>query len=131
MFIIKRNGSQEEFDQNKIVNDITAANKEVSPKNQLSEEEINEIANNIKELIYNSIHTLNVEEIQDMVEDHIYDLKKFVLGRAYSQYRFKHTENRNTDNLSKQIKTLIDFNNEEVMQENSNKNPMIASVQRD
>lgn len=131
MFIIKRNGSQEEFDQNKIVNAITAANKEVSPKNQLSEEEINEIANNIKELIYNSIHTLNVEEIQDMVEDHIYDLKKFVLGRAYSQYRFKHTENRNTDNLSKQIKTLIDFNNEEVMQENSNKNPMIASVQRD
>lgn len=131
MYIIKRDGTQVEFDSNKIINAIKAANKEMIEINQLSNEEIEKIADDIKSIAENSMHTLNVEEIQNLVEDHIWDLKKFELGRAYSQYRYLHNINRKKNSIDDAVLSLVEYENEEIKQENSNKNPQIVSVQRD
>lgn len=131
MYIIKRDGTQKTFDKNKITLAISKANKEVTINNQLTEEEIEKISDSIEEKARQAKYTLGVEEVQDMVEDHINDLKKFVLGRAYSQYRFKHAERRKRSTINDKIKAIVDSNSEEAMQENSNKNPLVASTQRD
>lgn len=131
MYVIKRDGKQEEFTLDKIANAIKGANKDVSDADKLSENDIQEIASIIMDRAHSLSYALNVEEIQDMVEDEINRREKFALGRAYSQYRFKRALIRKTNTTDGEILSLIDYKNEEVKQENSNKNPRIASVQRD
>ena len=89
MKIIKRNGTETDFEKSKIENAIKGANKEVEGNKKLSEEEIKEIASYIEDKAVTATHNFNVEEIQDMVEDEINKRGKFELGRKYSQYRFK------------------------------------------
>ena len=131
MKIIKRNGSEEQFNRLKIVNAIKGANKEVEEHNQLSEQMIDYITNNIEEKCNQSSHALNVEEIQNMVEDEIMNLKKFDVSRHYITYRYTRALARQSNTTDDQILSLIDCANEEVKQENSNKNPTIVSTQRD
>lgn len=131
MYIIKRNGSQVTFDRTKIINAINSANKEVTEKDRLTNDEIEEITKDIEKISEKSKFILNVEDIQNLVEDHIWDLKKFNLGRTYSQYRFLHNINRDRNDIDDAILNLVDYNNEEIKQENSNKNPQISSTQRD
>ena len=131
MFVIKRDGKEVEFNREKIINAIKGANKDVLEKDRLTETEIENISIEIEHEASKSNHTFNVEEIQDMVEDSINTLKKFVLGRAYSQYRFKRALVRKANTTDDSILSLIDYTNEEIKQENSNKNPRILSVQRD
>ena len=131
MVILKRDGTEVPFDESKIVNAIMKANNDVLEKDRISDEKIKEIADNIKDAISNAGYTVNVEEIQNMVEDGINENKKFTLGRAYSQYRFKRAQLRIKNTTDDAILSLINYENEEVKQENSNKNPEISSVQRD
>lgn len=131
MYIIKRSGTQAEFDNSKIYNAITKANKEVIEKERLSDEEIREIVDEITEKSENLSYSLSVEEVQDSVENAIFDRKKFVLGRAYSQYRFQRALQRQKNTFDQAIISLVNYENEDVKQENSNKKPEIISVQRD
>lgn len=131
MKVIKRDGSEDEFDSSKIHNALEKANNAVIEKYRLTDDEINEIVKNIENEAEKSIRALNVEEIQDMVEDEINSRKKFKLGRAYSQYRFKRALLRKKNTTDDSILSVVNFNNEEIKQENSNKNPRINSVQRD
>ena len=131
MYIIKRDGSQVNFDKNKIINAINGANKEVSMNDRLTDDQINKIADEIEISAHNSKYAFNVEEIQNKVEDSINELKKFNLGRAYSTYRFKQAEKRKKSILNEKIKAIVDFKSEEAKQENSNKNPHVAPTQRD
>lgn len=131
MYIIKRNGSQVDFDKTKIINAIQKANKEVSEKDKITDEDIERIALDIENQAKDSKYAFNVEEIQNKVEDSINNLKKFELGRTYSTYRFKQAEKRNKTALNEKIKAIVDFKSEEIKQENSNKNPHIAPTQRD
>lgn len=131
MYIIKRDGSQVNFDKNKIINAINGANKEVSMNDRLTDDQINKIADEIEISAQNSKYAFNVEEIQNKVEDSINELKKFNLGRAYSTYRFKQAEKRKKSILNEKIKAIVDFKSEEAKQENSNKNPHVAPTQRD
>lgn len=131
MYIIKRDGSQVNFDKNKIINAINGANKEVSMNDRLTDDQINKIADEIEISAQNSKYAFNVEEIQNKVEDNINELKKFKLGRAYSTYRFKQAEKRKKSILNEKIKAIVDFKSEEAKQENSNKNPHVAPTQRD
>lgn len=131
MKIIKRNGTETDFEKSKIENAIKGANKEVEGNKKLSEEEIKEIASYIEDKAVTATHNFNVEEIQDMVEDEINKRGKFELGRKYSQYRFKRASLRNHNELDDKLLSIVNYDNEEVKQENSNKNPQILSVQRD
>ena len=131
MYIIKRNGSQVEFDNSKILNAISKANKEVIDKEKLSDEEIQEIVDDITKKCESLTYSLSVEEVQDSVEDAINERKKFVLGRAYSQYRFQRALQRQKNTFDTKIISLVNYDNEEIKQENSNKKPEIVSVQRD
>ena len=131
MYIIKRDGSQVNFDKNKIINAINGANKEVSMNDRLTDDQINKIADEIEISAQNSKYAFNVEEIQNKVEDSINEFKKFNLGRAYSTYRFKQAEKRKKSILNEKIKAIVDFKSEEAKQENSNKNPHVAPTQRD
>lgn len=131
MKIIKRNGTEVDFEKSKIENAIKGANKEVEGNKKLSEEEIKEIASYIEDKAVTATHNFNVEEIQDMVEDEINKRQKFELGRKYSQYRFKRASLRNHNELDDKLLSIVNYDNEEVKQENSNKNPQILSVQRD
>ena len=131
MKIIKRNGTEVDFNKHKIENAIRGANKEVEGNKKLQEEDILAIASLIEEKAKESSHNFNVEEIQDMVEDEINKRQKFELGRKYSQYRFKRAALRNHNDLDDKLLSIVNYDNEEVKQENSNKNPEIVSVQRD
>ena len=129
MKIIKRNGSEVLFDQNKITSAIIKANNEAS--NKLSESEIIDISNKVKDKCEASLHTLNVEEIQNLVEDELMNHNVFEVARKYITYRYKRALIRKSNTTDQQILSLIECNNEEIKQENSNKNPTILSVQRD
>lgn len=131
MKIIKRDGKEADFNRKRIEIAISKANMEVNESDRLTDDEIEKIAKEIEETVMNALHTFTVEEIQDSVEDHINDKKKFVLGRAYSQYRFKHAMLRKKNTTDDSIMSLIDCNNEEIKQENSNKNSTVNNVQRD
>ena len=131
MKIIKRNGSEVQFDINKIINAITAANLDVHESDRLSEREIRFAAENVRDLCENAGHTVAVEEIQDMVEDQIMALDKFEVARGYIIYRYVQSLKRTSNTTDDKILSLIECNNEEVLQENSNKNPTVNSVQRD
>ena len=131
MKIIKRNGQEAQFDKTKISSAISKANKEVSGSDMLDKDSINTIADSIEKYASSCGRSLNVEEIQDMVEDHIMDLGKHNLARRYITYRYRRSIARKSNTTDDQILSLIDCNNEEIKQENSNKNPTVASVQRD
>ena len=131
MKIIKRSGPENEFDADKIVAAINKANTEVPTIERLSEEQICEIASNVEKICEDMHRALNVEEIQDLVEDQIMNKRAFALARKYITYRYNRALVRKSNSTDKQILSLIECDNEEVMQENSNKNPTVNSVQRD
>ncbi len=131
MKIIKRNGSEVPFDVTKIANAIAAANKEVKDSQRLTERQVMYAAANVADLCEASGHTVSVEEIQDMVEDEIMRLDCYEVARKYIIYRYLQNEKRRKNTTDDQILALIECNNEEVKQENSNKNPTVNSVQRD
>lgn len=131
MRIIKRNGSEVEFDISKISNAISAANKEVPEGERLTQREITFASLNVEDLCKSAGHTVTVEEIQDMVEDQIMALNHFSVARKYIIYRYLQAQKRHRNTTDDTILSLIESNNEEVKQENSNKNPSVVSVQRD
>ncbi|MBQ9690761.1 MAG: anaerobic ribonucleoside-triphosphate reductase [Eggerthellaceae bacterium] len=131
MKIIKRNGSEVVFDITKITAAITAANKEVPLQQQLSSRQIVYASQNVAEFCENAGHTVTVEEVQDMVEDELMKLDAFEVARKYIIYRYVQGLKRQKNTTDDTIMTLIECNNEEVKQENSNKNPAVNSVQRD
>ena len=131
MKIIKRNGSEAVFDLSKIANAIEAANGEVPEDERLTARQIEYAALNVEDACKAAGHTVSVEEIQDMVEDEIMALDKFEVARKYIIYRYLQNLKRQSNTTDDKILTLIECNNEEVKQENSNKNPTVNSVQRD
>ena len=131
MKIIKRSGAEQNFDIEKIHNAVLRANVTVSESLRLTEEQIGQIAMNIEEHCKHSTHIEGVEEIQDMVEKEIMKFGAYEVAKNYITYRYERELARRQNTTDKQIMSLIDCNNEEVKQENSNKNPTINSVQRD
>ena len=131
MKIIKRNGTEVEKDVKKIITAIKKANAEVSEEKKLSNDEILRISNEVDEQIEAVGRAVHVEEIQDMVEMAIMSYHKYELARKYITYRYKQSMLRQVNTTDEQILSLIECDNEEVKQENSNKNPTINSVQRD
>ena len=131
MKIIKRSGQEAIFDEEKIVNAVRKANKEVNEVSRISEEQIRALADNVMKECSQMGRSVNVEEIQDMVENRLMDMKAFILARKYITYRYSRALVRKSNTTDAQILTLIECNNEEVKQENSNKNPTVNSVQRD
>ncbi len=131
MKIIKRNGAEVGFDVAKVINAVRKANDEVSVDNRLSEEQIRLIAEKVTALAGDLNRAVSVEEVQDFVENQIMDQKAFAVARKYITYRYTRALIRRSNTTDAQILTLIECNNEEVKQENSNKNPTVNSVQRD
>ena len=131
MVIIKRNGAEALFEKSKIRNAVSKANAEVSEENQLSQEAIAEIADEIETLTEKRSRALNVEEIQDLVEDLIMKQGAYEVARKYIKYRYNRELARRSNTTDEKILSLIECENEEVKQENSNKNPTVVSVQRD
>ena len=131
MKIIKRSGKEVEFDLEKILGAVIKANKEVVEDDRISDEEIRELAMKVQGICAARTRSLSVEEIQDLVENEIMRLGAFNLARTYITYRYKRQLIRKSNTTDDRILSLIDCNNEEVKQENSNKNPTVNSVQRD
>ncbi|WP_027438904.1 anaerobic ribonucleoside-triphosphate reductase [Lachnospira multipara] len=131
MKIIKRSGSEVTFDIEKIVNAVTKANNEVVHSERLSTEQIRTISENVEKICEEMGRSLNVEEIQDLVENQIMNFRAFAVARKYITYRYKRALVRKSNSTDEQILSLLECNNEEVKQENSNKNPTVNSVQRD
>ena len=131
MKIIKRNGSEVTFEVEKIENAIRAANLEVPEEQRLSERSIKFAALNVTDECMEAGHTVTVEEVQDLVEDQLMALDHFEVARRYIIYRYVQARKRQKNTTDDKILSLIECNNEEVKQENSNKNPTVVSVQRD
>ncbi len=131
MKIIKRNGAEEVFNIEKISNAIRKANREVASVDKLTEDEIRAISIQVEHACLNMSHCPSVEEIQDLVENQIMNRQSFALARTYITYRFRRALVRKANSTDDQIMSLIECDNEEVKQENSNKNPVVNSVQRD
>ena len=129
--VIKRNGEEVHFDLDKIVNAIKAANREVDRLHQLNDFQIMAIADTISKQIQRMTHAVNVEDIQDMVETGIMEMRGYEVAQKYVRYRYKRELSRKSNTTDNGILALIDHMNEEVKQENSNKNPVINSTQRD
>ena len=131
MKIIKRNGSEVDFDISKIILAVTKANRVVAQNLQLSSEQIRSLAANVETYCLHMGRAMNVEEIQDQVEDQIMRLGAYEVARRYITYRYVQNLKRTSNTTDERILSLIECNNEEVKQENSNKNPSVNSVQRD
>ncbi len=131
MNIIKRSGKEVGFDITKILNAVQKANKEVPVAARLTSEQIDDISSRVEDICKDMSHTPSVEEIQDMVENQIMDKHAFEVARKYITYRYKRALVRKSNSTDEQILALIECDNEEVKQENSNKNPIVNSVQRD
>lgn len=131
MKIIKRNGEEVIFDVEKIVTAISKANNEVPASEQLSAPQIKAMALDVKKLCEQEKHEMNVEAIQDLVEDAIMKAGSFEIAKKYITYRYQHQLMRKANSTDSQILSLLECNNEEVKQENSNKNSTVVSVQRD
>lgn len=129
--VIKRNGQEVSFDVMKIVNAIDAANKEVDRIHQLNVYQIQAIADKIADEVARTTHAVNVEDIQEMVETGIMEMRGFEVAQKYIRYRYRRNLARKANTTDEGILSLIDQANEEVKQENSNKNPVINSTQRD
>ena len=131
MKIIKRNGSEVDFDISKIAAAITKANEAGGAKKELTRAQIKEISEYVEFKLRKANRALSVEEIQDIVENQIMAQGAFDVARRYVKYRYTRSLVRKANTTDNQILTLIECNNEEVKQENSNKNPTVNSVQRD
>ena len=131
MKLIKRNGSEEIFNREKIAAAIIKANEAVDEDERITKGKINKIAAHVESRCEKLGRAVNVEEVQDMVENELMRSGAFILARAYITYRYKRALIRRTNTTDDQILSLIECNNEEVKQENSNKNPTVNSVQRD
>ncbi|MCD8019541.1 MAG: anaerobic ribonucleoside-triphosphate reductase [Clostridiales bacterium] len=131
MKIIKRSGMEVEFNRSKISNAVRKANQSVIEQERITEEQIEEIAKNVEIICEGMGRALNVEEIQDLVENQIMNKKAFRMASNYITYRYKRALVRKSNSTDQQILSLLECNNEEVIQENSNKNPTVNSVQRD
>ena len=129
--VIKRNGEEVKFDLSKIENAIFAANKEVDKLHQLSDYQVYAIADNLAKHIEEMTHAVHVEDIQDMVETGIMEMRGYEVAQKYVRYRYKRELARKSNTTDNGILSLIEHMNEEVNQENSNKNPVINSTQRD
>ncbi len=130
--VIKRSGEEVEFDITKIINAITKANKEEPDHTRrLSSSQIVAIAENIAKQVAESSHAVQVEDIQDMVEVGIMEMRGYEVAQLYVRYRYKREIVRNTTSIDNKILSLVNRTNEEAKQENSNKNPVINSTQRD
>ena len=131
MKIIKRSGAEVIFDPDKIIIAITKANDSVVPSERMTPIQIKRIAEDVEMAASGMNRSLSVEEIQDMVEDQIMNQRAFEVARRYITYRYSRALVRKSNTTDEQILSLIECNNEEVKQENSNKNPTVNSVQRD
>ena len=131
MKIIKRSGTEVTFDIDKIMAAVSKANNEVVHSERLSDEQIEMISKNVEDICQEMNRSLSVEEIQDLVENQIMNLRAFAVARKYITYRYKRALVRKSNSTDEQILSLLECNNEEVKQENSNKNPTVNSVQRD
>ena len=131
MNIIKRSGAEVVFDPKKIEIAVTKANESVVPSARMTPVQIKRIAEDVESAALNINRSLSVEEIQDMVEDQIMNQRAFDVARRYITYRYNRALVRKSNTTDDQILSLIECNNEEVKQENSNKNPTVNSVQRD
>lgn len=131
MKIIKRDGTEVGFDAAKIVTAVTKANNRVEAAHKLSEAEIVSIGEYVRKLAEELTRALTVEEIQDIVEKEIMRLGKYELAKRYITYRYNRSLARKSNTTDGRILSLINCNNEDIKQENSNKNPIINSVQRD
>ena len=129
--VIKRNGKEVKFDLSKIVHAIEKANKEVAPIYQLNAYQIQAAADSVVKKIQAKSYAVNVEEIQDMVETAIMEMRGYEVAQKYVRYRYKREMARKANSTDEDILALIDQANEELKQENSNKNPVINSTQRD
>ena len=131
MKIIKRSGAEVTFDPEKIIIAVTKANESVVPSARMTPVQIKRIAEDVESAAGYMNRSLSVEEIQDMVEDQIMNQRAFAVARSYITYRYTRSMARKANTTDEQILSLIECNNEEVKQENSNKNPTVNSVQRD
>lgn len=129
--VIKRNGQEVSFDLTKIVNAIEAANNEVDRIHQMNVYQIQAIADNIAAEVSKITHAVHVEDLQEMVETGIMEMRGFEVAQKYIRYRYRRNLARKANTTDEGILSLIDQANEEVKQENSNKNPVINSTQRD
>lgn len=129
--VIKRNGEEVNFDLSKIVNAIQKANEGTDNIHQMNEYQIRAIAETIAQKANESTHAVHVEDIQDMVETGIMEMRGYEVAQKYVRYRYKRELKRKTNTTDNGILALIEHLNEEVKQENSNKNPVINSTQRD
>ena len=129
--VIKRNGEEVHFNSQKIVNAVHKANEEVDRLHQMNDFQIRAIADSIANKVQESTHAVNVEDIQDMVETGIMAMRGYEVAQKYVRYRYKRELTRKSNTTDNGILSLLDNINEEVNQENSNKNPVINSTQRD
>ena len=129
--IIKRNGEEVDFDIDKIINAIKKANREVPRIHRMNEYQIKAIADNVASQVKNTPHAVNVEDIQNMVETGIMEMRGYEVAQKYVRYRYKRELKRKSNTTDDGILSLLENINEEVNQENSNKNPVINSTQRD
>ena len=129
--VIKRNGKEVSFDASKIVNAIRKANLSVERIHQMNEDQINAVAETIAKMVDEATHAVNVEDIQDMVETGIMEMRGYEVAQKYVRYRYKRELTRKSNTTDNGILSLLEHINEEVKQENSNKNPVINSTQRD
>ena len=131
MKIIKRNGAEVPFDITKIITAVTKASDSVGGKARLSREQITDIAAAVTDQCQALNRAVSVEEVQDMVENQLMDIKAHDIARHYITYRYIQSLKRQTNTTDERILSLIECQNEEVKQENANKNPTVNSVQRD
>ncbi len=129
--VIKRNGREVDFQEEKIIAAIEKANNEIDSIHQMNEYQIKAVADKIAKQVASMSHAVNVEDIQDMVETGIMEMRCYEVAQKYVRYRYKRELSRKTNTTDNGILALIDQLNEEVKQENSNKNPVINSTQRD
>ena len=131
MKIIKRNGAEVPFDITKIITAVTKASDSVGGKSRLAREQITQIASDVTDQCHALNRAVSVEEIQDMVENKLMDIRAHDIARHYITYRYVQSLKRQTNTTDERILSLIECQNEEVKQENANKNPTVNSVQRD
>ena len=131
MKIIKRNGAEVPFDITKIITAVTKASDSVSGQSRLTKDQITQIAADVTDQCQALNRAVSVEEVQDMVENQLMDIKAYDVARHYITYRYVQSLKRQTNTTDERILSLIECQNEEVKQENANKNPTVNSVQRD
>ena len=131
MKIIKRNGAEVPFDITKIITAVTKASDSVGGKSRLTREQITQIAAAVTDQCHALNRAVSVEEVQDLVENQLMDIKAHDIARHYITYRYVQSLKRQTNTTDERILSLIECQNEEVKQENANKNPTVNSVQRD